>query len=56
MKTSKGGLSLMQRPGRAGHNVLHRLLHIGIHDWRAPNAEGGGHSPSLAIRYAGVLG
>jgi len=42
--------------GCAGHNVLHRLLHIGIHDWRAPNAEGGGRSPSLAIRYAGVLG
>jgi len=42
--------------GRVGHNVLHRLLHIGIHDWRAPDTEGGGCSPSLAIHYAGVLG
>jgi len=42
--------------GRAGHNVLHRLLRIGIHDWRAPNVDGGGRHPSLPIRYAGVLG
>jgi len=42
--------------GRAGHNVLHRLLHIGIHNWRALNMEGNGHHPSLPIHYAGVLG
>ena len=42
--------------GRAGHSVLHHLLHIGIHDWRTPNMDGGGRHPSLPIRYAGVLG
>src|SRR5882762_9041216 len=42
--------------GHAGHSMLHRLLHIGIHDWRAPNVDGGGRHPSLPIRYAGVLG
>jgi len=38
-----------------GHNVLHRLLHIGIHDWRLGTLKEGTFS-SIAIRYAGVLG
>jgi len=42
--------------GQAGHSILHHLLHIGIHNWRAPNVEGGGCHPSLLIRYTGVLG
>jgi hypothetical protein len=42
--------------GRAGYQVFQRLLHIGIHDWSTPDDEGGGRHPSLAIRYAGVLG
>jgi len=40
------GLGFLLTPrvgGRAGHNVLHRLLHIGIRDWKAPDAEGGGY-------------
>jgi len=27
-----------------------------IHDWHAPNVEGGGRHPSQPIHYAGVLG
>jgi len=37
--------------------VLRRLLNIGIYDWHdTDRSGGGGHAPSLPIRYAAMLG
>src|SRR5580693_2299129 len=41
----------------AKHHVLRRLLSIGIYDWHdTDRSGGGGHAPSLPIRYAAMLG